>query len=153
MNSKIPFMCCGKWLPTSLLEYCIFPTRAIASYTDLLIELGADCPLYCSNRKCGHFLASQTTLKQGGLDNMTCNHCNRRTCVHCRKRGHAGICVDDPVHELLSKVLGKGNAKYCRKCHQLVEKNGGCNHMTCRCGHQWCWRCGSDYKACGCPLF
>lgn len=28
-----------------------------------------------------------------------------------------------------------------------VEKNGGCNHMTCRqCGYEWCWMCAKIWK-------
>lgn len=30
------------------------------------------------------------------------------------------------------------NTKPCPKCHKLVEKNGGCNLMTCVCG-QYFW--------------
>ncbi|KAK1282684.1 putative E3 ubiquitin-protein ligase ARI1 [Acorus calamus] len=34
------------------------------------------------------------------------------------------------------------NTKPCPKCSKHVEKNGGCNHMTCRCGQSFCWVCG-----------
>ncbi|KAI1946748.1 hypothetical protein LOZ57_003518 [Ophidiomyces ophidiicola] len=34
------------------------------------------------------------------------------------------------------------NTKECPKCHSTIEKNGGCNHMTCRkCKHEFCWMC------------
>lgn len=34
------------------------------------------------------------------------------------------------------------NTKECPKCHSTIEKNGGCNHMTCRkCKHEFCWIC------------
>ncbi|KAF8984447.1 hypothetical protein BGZ46_008002 [Entomortierella lignicola] len=34
------------------------------------------------------------------------------------------------------------NTKECGKCQSTIEKNGGCNHMTCRkCHHEFCWVC------------
>lgn len=34
------------------------------------------------------------------------------------------------------------NTKECAKCNSTIEKNGGCNHMTCRkCKHEFCWMC------------
>ncbi|KAJ4347767.1 translation initiation factor eIF-2B epsilon subunit, GEF [Ascochyta clinopodiicola] len=34
------------------------------------------------------------------------------------------------------------NTKECPRCVSTIEKNGGCNHMTCRkCRHEFCWMC------------
>ncbi|KAI9696630.1 MAG: hypothetical protein M1820_008079 [Bogoriella megaspora] len=34
------------------------------------------------------------------------------------------------------------NTKECPKCNSTIEKNGGCNHMTCRkCKNEFCWIC------------
>ncbi|KAJ5086886.1 hypothetical protein NUU61_008193 [Penicillium alfredii] len=34
------------------------------------------------------------------------------------------------------------NTKECPRCQSTIEKNGGCNHMTCRkCKHEFCWMC------------
>ncbi|KAH0538523.1 hypothetical protein FGG08_004910 [Glutinoglossum americanum] len=34
------------------------------------------------------------------------------------------------------------NTKECPECGSTIEKNGGCNHMTCRkCKHEFCWIC------------
>jgi len=48
----------------------------------------------------------------------------------------------------------KANTKKCPKCFWPIEKNGGCNHMTCRrkeCGHEFCWLCmgkWADHQSC-----
>mmetsp|Transcript_63399 Transcript_63399/g.124515 ORF Transcript_63399/g.124515 Transcript_63399/m.124515 type:complete len:435 (+) Transcript_63399:63-1367(+) len=42
------------------------------------------------------------------------------------------------------------NAKMCPGCQAIIEKNGGCNHMTCRaCRHQFHWCCGQTYGSGG----
>jgi hypothetical protein len=48
---------------------------------------------------------------------------------------------EDIAHELWLKA----NTKPCPNCKSPVEKNDGCNHMTCgnrHCRHDWCWICG-----------
>uniref|UniRef100_A0A1J3G586 RBR-type E3 ubiquitin transferase n=1 Tax=Noccaea caerulescens TaxID=107243 RepID=A0A1J3G586_NOCCA len=34
------------------------------------------------------------------------------------------------------------HTKPCPKCYKPVEKNGGCNLVTCICGQSFCWLCG-----------
>lgn len=37
------------------------------------------------------------------------------------------------------------HAKSCPKCGKFIEKNGGCNHISCSCGHHFCWVCEGDF--------
>jgi hypothetical protein len=52
--------------------------------------------------------------------------------------------------------------KFCPKCFIQIHKITGCNHMTCRCGQEFCYVCGKEYekdtnniyhKKCECDLF
>lgn len=39
------------------------------------------------------------------------------------------------------------NTRRCPGCRTLIEKNGGCQHMTCRsCKHEFWWCCGRAYS-------
>jgi ariadne-1 len=47
--------------------------------------------------------------------------------------------------EALSMEWIESHAKKCPKCQNPIEKNGGCNHMTCsRCFCDFCWICGAE---------
>ena len=35
--------------------------------------------------------------------------------------------------------------RLCPKCRRFIDKNGGCPHMMCKCGHQFCWKCLRPY--------
>lgn len=40
------------------------------------------------------------------------------------------------------------NTNACPQCKLLIEKNGGCNHMTCRkCSYEFCWICFGDWSS------
>ncbi|KAF0465694.1 Serine/arginine repetitive matrix protein 2 [Gigaspora margarita] len=38
-----------------------------------------------------------------------------------------------------------GQLKQCPNCSSRIKKNEGCDHMTCRCGHQFCWICMNEW--------
>lgn len=86
-------------------------------------------------------------------------------CFSCYKCGTCGTVLSkgaalSPAY-LLSyveevKVLAKKEitANPCPKCNVWIEKNQGCNHMTCtNCRHEFCWQCkdlyhGHNYNRC-----
>jgi IBR domain, a half RING-finger domain len=49
-------------------------------------------------------------------------------------------------HQALSEEWITKHTKPCPQCRTAIEKNLGCNHMTCKkCSYQWCWLCNATY--------
>ncbi|BFZ09287.1 hypothetical protein BsWGS_12326 [Bradybaena similaris] len=41
--------------------------------------------------------------------------------------------------------------RVCPKCSRFIEKRGGCQHITCKCGNEFCWWClkrSSNHDSC-----
>ena len=73
---------------------------------------------------------------------MQCTLCKSFFCPSCLLALHKGPC-DRRELEFFEK-----NLKYrqCKKCHFMIEKNRGCNHMRCRCGYSFCYVCGDKWS-------
>ena len=97
---------------------------------------------------------------QGGgiAREVECEECHYKFCWACKRESHfpsschvAKMWLDKCSNESenIQYILAK--TKRCPKCHVHIEKNQGCNHMTCRksaggCGHEFCWLCKGDWK-------
>ncbi|PRP81053.1 ankyrin repeat and IBR domain-containing protein 1-like [Planoprotostelium fungivorum] len=52
----------------------------------------------------------------------------------------------EEVISTLAENYIKSMTKKCPRCTSNIEKNGGCNHMSCsRCSFQFCWMCGENW--------
>ncbi|OHF04500.1 IBR domain-containing protein [Colletotrichum orchidophilum] len=96
--------------------------------------------------------AVECAIKKKDLDRIVptvaCG-CGHRFCFGCILTDHQPApcelvkrwlkkCADDS--ETANWI--SANTKECPKCNSTIEKNGGCNHMTCRkCKHEFCWMC------------
>uniref|UniRef100_A0A8C9YXD4 RBR-type E3 ubiquitin transferase n=1 Tax=Sander lucioperca TaxID=283035 RepID=A0A8C9YXD4_SANLU len=50
--------------------------------------------------------------------------------------------MQNTMEDLLSESWIDSNSKYCPHCFCRIEKNRGCNMMTCsQCGQSFCWAC------------
>jgi hypothetical protein len=119
---------------------------------------------WCAHRGCGS--GQETEGKgagkavEGGLRGMfmTCSACNRKTCLHHECPHHEGQSCEEydaaarkSEEAGLQQYLQSSGVRRCPKCKTAIEKNGGCDHVTCRqsaggCGAEFCWRCGADYN-------
>ncbi|KAI9669153.1 MAG: hypothetical protein M1829_005154 [Trizodia sp. TS-e1964] len=105
---------------------------------------------WCPAPNCIYALECQVRKRQLGeiVPTVICK-CSHAFCFGCSLNDH------QPAHCVLVKRWMKkcaddsetanwisANTKECPKCASTIEKNGGCNHMTCRkCKHEFCWMC------------
>jgi len=86
--------------------------------------------------------ASQTSLGILGKEHKFCFGCpvesDHRPVICNVAKMWLKKCHDDS--ETANWI--KSNTKECSECQSTIEKNGGCNHMTCKkCKHEFCWVC------------
>ncbi|KAL7338331.1 RING finger domain-containing protein, partial [Rhodotorula toruloides] len=76
--------------------------------------------------------------------------CGHIFCFGCQLDGDHRPCCCPIVKRWMKKCKDdsetsnwiSANTKECTKCHSTIEKNGGCNHMTCKkCKWEFCWVC------------
>ncbi len=113
--------------------------------------------LSCGHSTCIESLKSMVdvAVKDKSLLNFKCPSCKKRIVVDdLRKLGVSAEKIK-VIEEILrpkkrdqsgvdasSSSWMKKNSKPCPECESPIEKDGGCNHMTCiPCGHQFCWVC------------
>nr|KMM68472.1 RING finger protein [Coccidioides posadasii RMSCC 3488] len=80
----------------------------------------------------------------------TCPECGSTTCTSCKGRAHTGDCPNDTAMQQLLSTAQDNGWQRCYSCWRVVELDHGCNHMTCRCGAQFCYNCGERWKDCAC---
>ncbi|KAK6521726.1 hypothetical protein TWF506_001930 [Arthrobotrys conoides] len=101
-----------------------------------------------SSTNCFNCNGAIPSINVMGSSTAFCARCERITCVHCTKAMHEGACLLDPETEkLLNMAQGKKWSK-CPKCSNMVERNTGCNSIMCRCGINFCYKCGREMSLC-----
>ena len=104
--------------------------------------------------------------------NFKCELCGQKYCINCQIPKHDGktceqvqkekeqAAIEAKANEINNTRLVEDNqledwakqvgAKQCSQCKYWVEKNQGCNHMTCKCSYQFCYVCGGPHNNCAC---
>ena len=117
-------------------------TQSVQRY----IETNTDVVHHCPTPDCK--MVYTVTSERGCF---LCSHCGVLTCTKCHSPFHCGItCAvnlqvqdsDEHMHVLDWLKKDPKNRKQCPKCGILIEKAGGCQHMTCKgCDSHICWHC------------
>jgi ariadne-1 len=83
-----------------------------------------------------------------------CDQCTTCFCIRCGEEPHAPASCQELARwnekcrnesETANWILA--NTKPCPKCQSRIEKNQGCNHMSCQqCKYEFCWICLASWS-------
>ena len=120
--------------------------------------------MYCVNPYCSHFL----NLDIIGTDKMeyACPKCATLLCLTCQHGAHPNATCEEAKQrrgesveeQQFQELAGREGWRRCGRCGVMVQLSSGCNHMTCRCSHHFCYACGSKWeekgeRLCKCDLW
>eukprot|EP00922_Rhytidocystis_sp_ex-Travisia-forbesii_P005510 GHVS01008027.1.p1 GENE.GHVS01008027.1~~GHVS01008027.1.p1 ORF type:complete len:735 (+),score=207.66 GHVS01008027.1:439-2643(+) len=146
-SSSSPSSNCNAPIPHSyLLSFLLSSPPLLSRYSSL--KFMRDNPSASSCPRCQHMQTNTTTTNKrrvtGPVRCVLCGH------VYCYEHGdaHHGITCAEFVRshraeDRLTRGVLRRLCHRCPGCKAMVEKSGGCNHMTCtRCRTHFCWICG-----------
>eukprot|EP01098_Paradermamoeba_levis_P017098 TRINITY_DN959_c0_g2_i1.p1 TRINITY_DN959_c0_g2~~TRINITY_DN959_c0_g2_i1.p1 ORF type:complete len:519 (+),score=148.78 TRINITY_DN959_c0_g2_i1:68-1624(+) len=142
---------CGCIVPEEIVQRTV-PDEIYQRYTLFIAKGFVDTHpnfKWCPSGKCGNCVFSEFINEK-----VACCTCGFKFCFLCNSEAHVpATCEMMKRWEQKSKDDSETkkwlvvNTKDCPKCNSPIEKNGGCQHMTCRkCTHEFCWICNGDWK-------
>lgn len=145
-EALFPPRCCRGEIPLDAVSHVL--TKAIAdAYQLKKVEYSTENRTYCCVPTCSAFIPPEV-ITHGFR--ATCLNCGWPTCAKCKQSYHFN--TDCPVNVATQQVMNiaaREGWRTCGRCNMLLERVDGCIHMTCRCGYQFCIRCGDKWP-CGC---
>ncbi|KAI9348598.1 hypothetical protein BDR26DRAFT_799199 [Obelidium mucronatum] len=164
---KCPDPSCTLTIDDSLIESLVSPT-AFSQYKksnteEFLVLRGRGTMIWCPQPGCESAIEYKS-WKQLDLDlvvpTVSCS-CGYHFCFSCKQGDHRPtpckllkVWAQKKEEDMATKNWIEANTKECPQCNAAIEKNGGCNHMTCRkCTHEFCWICLGKWAGHSCARY
>ncbi|KAL0436868.1 UNVERIFIED_CONTAM: hypothetical protein Sradi_0394700 [Sesamum radiatum] len=165
-KSKLKIDSCSKFLTPRLIEIM---NQRIKEASIPVTE-----KVYCPYPKCSALMSKSEVLEysKSALEGAArsgarnCIKCNGCFCIDCKVPWHNNMTCSDyksknpyphPEEAKLKNLAATNLWRQCVKCNHMIELAAGCYHMTCRCGYEFCYTCGAEWKkkkaTCFCPLW
>ena len=118
----------------SMLQQSKYPCKPCRDCGNVLLLLPP-----ASAEAASHAAAAAAAEAADGASMAQCS-CGSVVCLECGEHGHYPATCEEMMQWNSSKYMTT-NIKQCPRCRQGIFKDGGCNHMRCRCGLDFCWDC------------
>ncbi|KAJ1331485.1 ariadne-1 [Microdochium nivale] len=106
--------------------------------------------IYCSEPVCSIWCRPQSINRDQSV--AVCDE-GHRTCIYCRGADHGReTCPQDRELARTNELAEEEGWKRCYGCNAYVEHGEACQHMTCRCGAEFCYVCGARWRTCHCTM-
>lgn len=112
------------------------------------------CSVLLDPRECLSARASSSSQSDNSC--VECPVCQKFICVDCGVPWHSSISCEEyqslPLEErdaadiTLHRLAQNKRWRRCQQCRRMIELTQGCYHMTCWCGHEFCYSCGAEYR-------
>ena len=159
LMTPCPLKGCNLYLTRTIFKQCITEKRYQIIFAKSLVRnfIARNNNIKpCPNPKCNLSIRVPVSIAKDIKCDCGCNFC-----FLCLEESHAPCdCEMAKSWNESTKEKGSGedfiwmkeNTKNCPRCGLNIEKNQGCNHMTCRrglggCGHEFCWVCMGPWNA------
>ncbi|KAH6803036.1 hypothetical protein C2S51_034482 [Perilla frutescens var. frutescens] len=131
-------------------------------YYKYLRQFYVDCSKemkWCPAPGCEFAVEFDLGVDGGGGYDVICG-CSHIFCWNCTAENHRPVGCETVANWVEKNSSEAENTNWilaytkpCPKCGRAIEKNQGCNHMTCRasCTFQFCWLCNKsifDHTSC-----
>ncbi|GAA5835090.1 hypothetical protein JCM9279_007198 [Rhodotorula babjevae] len=125
--------------------------QELFEYQRSAVEFRTPDRLYCSTTTCSAFLGSASGVRTA----IQCRACQGSTCAACKAPWHGpfGLCGASEDDEAVRALERDFEYRQCPSCKRVVELESGCHHISCRCGHEFCYLCAAKWQTCDCPLW
>ncbi|KAJ0413966.1 hypothetical protein BJY00DRAFT_321444 [Aspergillus carlsbadensis] len=144
-ESLFPPRCCRTTIDLDLARIFL-PETLVQLYETKKVEFETPDRTYCCAKSCSAFIPP-TLIKRNVA---TCPACQFTTCRACKGRAHTGDCPTDTELKSSLAVAKRQGWQRCFSCWRVVELVHGRNHITCRCGAEFCYNCGERWGTCSC---
>ncbi|ERS95712.1 hypothetical protein HMPREF1624_07787 [Sporothrix schenckii ATCC 58251] len=160
-EAQFPPKCCLNEVPSATVTKYV-PRDLARQYKEKVDEFAMPIAdrVYCPTVDCGVYVPPAHVAKVARIARCRNGH---ETCTACRQPAHGrgadnreacpeASAQDRRDQQLADELAAEEGWRRCIRCAVIIEHREACQHMTCRCGAEFCYVCGLVWHTCRCSM-